>query len=133
MRILRNITFNEAEMATSMNMRSLPHEIATLTKSTEIIENANITLENVEDAPFENIIVEPAPIRRSIRHRKAIFKAMEANAVGAAEALIISADEEESEEEDYLPKVIMAKLMGATVGMKVLRPRSAAPQRHRVS
>jgi hypothetical protein len=76
----------------------------------------NTTLENIKDAPLKSITVEPAPIRRSTRHRKAIFKAaganaMEANAVRAAEAPTISADEEESEEEDYLPKAIIAKLI----------------------
>jgi hypothetical protein len=34
---------------------------------------------------------------------------MGANAVEAAETSIISADEKESEEEDYLPKIIIAK------------------------
>jgi hypothetical protein len=134
MPILRNITFSEAEMAISMNVRSLPEEATTLTTFTEITEtteiiekapdisdadiadvnDANTTFENIEDAPFENIIIEPAPVRRSIRHRKAIFKAIRANAVaanavGVAEAPIISADEGESEEEDYLPKAIIAK------------------------
>jgi hypothetical protein len=121
MRTSRDVIFNEAVMATSMNVRNLPEEITTLTTSTEIIEiiekipdisdadiadtnDTNITLENIEDAPFENITVEPASVRRSIRHRKATF-----NAVGIAEAPIISADERESEKEDYLPKAIIAK------------------------
>jgi hypothetical protein len=38
---------------------------------------------------------------------------MEVNAVGAAEASIIFADEEKSEEENYLPKVITAKSITA--------------------
>jgi hypothetical protein len=115
MRILRDITFNETEMATSMNMRNLLHETVTLIKFIEIIENtsdinnANTIFENAEDTPLKNITVEPAPVRRSIRHKKATFKAVGANAVGAAEAPIISADEEENEEEDYLPKAIIAK------------------------
>jgi hypothetical protein len=63
---------------------------------------------------FKNITVEFALIRRSTRHRKAIFKAVEANAitanvVGTAKAPTTSAGKEESEEEDYLPKVIIAK------------------------
>jgi hypothetical protein len=131
MRILRDVTFNEAEMATSMNIRSLPEEATTLitsTETTEIIENApntsdadiadvndaNNTLENIEDAPFESITVDPAPVRRSTRHRKATFKAVGANAVavnamGVAEAPTTSADEGESEKKDYLPKAIIAK------------------------
>jgi hypothetical protein len=139
-RISRNVTFNETEMATSINIRSFPQEIITLTTSTdttEIIENipnasdtdiadtndANITLENIKNAPFENITVEPAPVRRSTRHRKAIFKtietnAVEANAMGAntikaAETPTTSANEEESEKENYLPKAIIAKSITA--------------------
>jgi hypothetical protein len=130
-RILKDVTFNEAEMAISINIRNFLKEITTLItfiKITEIIEKAsdisdadiadvndiNIILENIENAPFENIIIESAPVRRSTRHRKAIFKvvganAMAANAVGVAEAPTTSADEGESEEEDYLPKAIIAK------------------------
>jgi hypothetical protein len=119
-RTSKNITFNEAEIATFMNVRNLFQETTTPTTSTKIIENApdtndiNIILENVEDAPLKSITIEPAPIRRSIRHKKATFKAIEinaikANAVGAAETPIISADEKESEKEDYLSKAIIAK------------------------
>jgi hypothetical protein len=130
MRILRDITFNETEMAISINIRSFPKKITTFItfiKITEIIENApnisdadianindiNIIFENIEDTYFENIIIEPAPVRRSTRNRKAIFKAvganaMAANAVGVAEAPTTSADEGESEE-DYLPKAMIAK------------------------
>jgi Mg2+ and Co2+ transporter CorA len=132
-RILRDITFNETEITIFINIRSLFKKTTTLTtftETTKIIENApdisdtdiadindiNITLENIEDALFENIIVESAPVRRSIRHRKAIFKAvriniMAANAMGVAEALTISADEGESEKKDYLPKAIIAKII----------------------
>jgi hypothetical protein len=130
-RILRNVTFNEAEIAISMNVRNLSEEITmfiTFTEIIEIIEKApdisdidiadandiNIIFENIEDALFENITVEPASVRRFTRHKKAIFKAvganvMAANAIGIAEASTISADKEESEEEDYLPKAIIAK------------------------
>jgi hypothetical protein len=70
------------------------------------------------------VSVEPAPGRKYIRHRKATSKAiganamkgntvkantMKANAVGAAKTPTPSADEKESEEENYLPKVIIAK------------------------
>jgi hypothetical protein len=90
--------------------------LITFTEIIEIIENAsdisdtdiantnniNIIFENIENALFENIIIKAAPIRRSIRYRKAIFKIMETNimavnAVGIAEISIISADEGESE------------------------------------
>jgi hypothetical protein len=130
MRTSRDVTFNEAVMATSMNVRSLPEEATTLTTSTEITEiienapdisdvdiadanDANIIFENIEDTSFENIIVEPASVRRSTRHRKATFKTVRANTViinvvGIAETPTISADEE-SEEENYLPKAIFAK------------------------
>jgi hypothetical protein len=134
------MTFNKAEMAISINIRSLPQEAITLTtfteitETTEIIENipnasdadianandTNTTLENIENAPLESITVEPAPVRRSTRHKKATFKAvganavgantMEANAVGAAETPTTPADEEESEKENYLPKIIIVKL-----------------------
>jgi hypothetical protein len=120
------MTFNEAEMATSINIRSLPQKATTLTTSTEttetieIIENApdandvNIIHENIENAPLESITVEPAPVRRSTRHRKAIFKAIGANTVAAnavevAETPTISADKKESEKEDYLSKAIIVK------------------------
>jgi hypothetical protein len=131
MRTSKDVTFNEAVMATSMNVRSLPEKATTFTTSTETTEiiekapdtsdadiadanDANTTLENIEDAPFESITVEPAPVRRSTRHRKATFKAVgtnaaAANAVGAAEAPTTPADEEESEQEDYLPKAMIAK------------------------
>jgi hypothetical protein len=135
MRTLRDMTFNETEIATSMNVRSLSQKITTLTTSTEITEitkiteiiekvpdindadiadanDANIIFENIENAPLESI-VESAPVRRSIRHRKATFKAVGTNAVGAAEAPSISADEEESEKEDYLPKIMIAKSITA--------------------
>jgi hypothetical protein len=36
------MTFNEAEMATSMNVRSLPEEAITLTTSTETTETIGI-------------------------------------------------------------------------------------------
>jgi hypothetical protein len=136
-RILRDVTFNETEMAISMNIRSLPQKTITLTTSTkstktteitEIIENAsntndtdiadtndaNTIFENIENMPFENITVEPAPVRRSIRYRKATFKAIgantiTANVIGATETPTISADEKENEEENYLSKIIIAK------------------------
>jgi hypothetical protein len=132
MRILRNMTFNETEMATFINIRNLS-KITTLTTSTEItksieiteiIENAsdtndtdiadtndaNITLENIENAPFESIIVEPAPIRRSIRHRKATFKTVKANtvainAIKIAEAPTTPTDEKESEKKNIYRKL----------------------------
>jgi hypothetical protein len=110
--------FNETEIAISINIRSFLKKIITFItfiETIEIIENAsnisdidiadindiNIIFENIENAPFKNIIVEPASVRRSIRHRKAIFKAIRANIVaanimGIAEASIISADERES-------------------------------------
>jgi hypothetical protein len=132
MRTLRNITFNETEIATSINIRNLSEKTTTLitfTETTEIIENApnindidiadindaNTIFENIENTFFENITVEPAPIRKSTRHRKAIFKIIGANTVtinvvGVAEAPTISADEEESKKENYLPKAIIAKL-----------------------
>jgi hypothetical protein len=146
MRILRNITFNEAEIAISINIRSLPHETATLTtstetteitKTTEIIENApnandtdiadindtNTILENIKNAFLENIIIEPAPVRRSIRHKKTTFKTVEtniirantieANAIKVAEASTTPINEKKSEKEDYLPKAIIAKLITA--------------------
>jgi hypothetical protein len=139
MRTSRDITFNETEMAIFINIRSLSEETITLTTFTEIIEiiediadanGTNIISEYVKDAIdgsshrsaylfFESITVEPASVRRFIRHRKAISKAvgvnaveintMKVNAVGAAETPIIFADEEESEEEDYLPKTIIVK------------------------
>jgi hypothetical protein len=130
MPILRNITFSEAEMAIFINVRNLSKKATTLItfiEITEIIENApnisdadiantnniNIIFENIENAPFKNITVEPAPVRRSTRHRKATFKTVRANTViinvvGIAETPTISADEE-SEEENYLPKAIFAK------------------------
>jgi hypothetical protein len=112
-------------MVISINIRSLPQEAITLTtfteitETTEIIENipnasdadianandTNTTLENIENAPLESITVEPAPVRRSTRHKKATFKA-----VGAAETPTTPADEEESEKENYLPKIIIVKL-----------------------
>jgi hypothetical protein len=114
-----------------INIRSLPKETTTLitfTEITEIIEkipnisdadiadanDINIIFENIEDTSFENIIIESAPVRRSTRHRKAIFKAvranaMTANAVEIAEAPTTPTNERESEEEDYLPKAIIAK------------------------
>jgi hypothetical protein len=133
MRILRDMTFNEIEMAISINIRSLSQETTTLITSTEIteiieiIENVpnandidiadindiNTIFENIENAPFESITVESAPVRRSTRHRKATFKVIGANAVRAAEAPTISTDEEESEEEDYLPKTMIAKSITA--------------------
>jgi hypothetical protein len=132
MRILKNIIFNKAEMATSMNIRSLPEKTTTPTTFTEITEiiekipnisdadiadvnDINIIFENIENTPFENITVEPASIRRSTRYRKAIFKIMEINTVavnivGIAEISIIFANEGESEKENYLPKIIIVKL-----------------------
>jgi hypothetical protein len=49
-------------------------------------------------------------------NRKAIFKAVGVNAVviniiGVAEAFIISADEKESEKEDYLSKIMIVKII----------------------
>jgi hypothetical protein len=103
--------------------------LITFIKITEIIDNVpnisdtnianindiNIIFENIENAFFENIIIESAPVRRSIRYRKAIFKIIKINIMAAnimeiAEAPIISVDKGESEKEDYLPKVIIAKL-----------------------
>jgi hypothetical protein len=125
-RILKDITFNETEIATFINIRNLPQKAIILTTEstetteiTEIIEdiaNANDTntiFENIKNAPFKSIIVEPALIRRSIRHRKATFKTIEINAVKAAEAPTIPANEKESEEENYLPKAMIAKLITA--------------------
>jgi hypothetical protein len=131
MRILKNITFNETEMATFINIRNFSEEATTLTtfiKIIEIIENVsnindaniadinniNIIFENIENTFFENIIIEFAPIRRSIRHRKAIFKimganVMAANAVGVAKAPTTSTDKGKSEEKNYLPKAIIVK------------------------
>jgi hypothetical protein len=122
---IKNMTFNEAEIAIFMNMRSLFQKITTSIIFTEIIEDIadvndiNIILENIEDAFLENIIIESAPVRRFTRYRKAIFKIIGANAVRAnvikinimraAEASIIFADEKESEKEDYLSKIIIAK------------------------
>jgi hypothetical protein len=133
MRILRDIMFNEAEMIISINIRSLFEETTTFTTFIEIIviiENAsnisdadiadindiNIIFENIENTFFENIIVESAPVRRFIRHRKAIFKAVEANimavnVIGIAETSIISINEEKSEKENYLPKIMIAKII----------------------
>jgi hypothetical protein len=123
MRILRDITFHETEIAISMNIRSLPKEATTLITSIEIIKiienipnasdadiadanDINTIFENIENALFENIIIEPAPVRKYIRHRKTIFKAIRANIMiinimRAAEAPIISADENENEEKNY--------------------------------
>jgi hypothetical protein len=125
--------FNEIEMVISINVRSFPEKVTifiTFIEITEIIENIpnisdadiadandiNIILENIENASFESIIVESALIRRSTRHMKVIFKIMGANAVvinvmEVAEASIISADEKESEKEDYLSKVMIAKII----------------------
>jgi hypothetical protein len=127
MRILKDITFNEIEIATFINIRNLLEETITLTTSTEITEiienipdisdaeiadinDINIILENIENMFFENITVEPAPVRRSIRHKKAIFKIIKINVVTAniieiAEASIISADEKKNEK-----KIIYRKL-----------------------
>jgi hypothetical protein len=127
-RISKNITFNEAEMAISINIRSFSEKATTLItfiEITEIIEkisdisdtdiaDTNIIFENIEDTFSENITVESAPIRKFIRHRKTTFKIIEvnviaANAVGVAEAPTISADEGESEKENYSSKIIIAK------------------------
>jgi hypothetical protein len=119
-------------MAIFMNIRNLFEKITMFTTFIEIIKiiekipnindiniadinNANIILENIEDALFENIIVESAPVRRSIRYRKAIFKIIEINImiiniIGIAEASTIFVNKEESEEKDYLSKIIIAKL-----------------------
>jgi hypothetical protein len=112
MRILRDITFNETEIATSINIIEKASDISNADIAD--VNDTNIIFENIENTPFENITVEPAPVRRSIRYRKAIFKIVEANAMTAnvvevAETSIISADERESEEENYLPKIIIAK------------------------
>jgi hypothetical protein len=133
MRILKNIIFNKAEMETSINIRSLPEKATTLTTSTEITKiiekipdindtdiantnDINIIFENIENTPFKNIIIEPAPIRRSIRHRKAIFKIIEinimtANIIEIAETPTISADEGKSEKKNYPSKIIIAKII----------------------
>jgi hypothetical protein len=132
-RTLKNITFNEAVIVTSMNVRSFSEKtttFTTFTEITEIIENAsnindadianindtNIIFENIENTPFENITVEPAPVRRSTRYRKATFKIVEINTVvinivEVAEAPTISTNNGESEEEDYLPKIIIIKII----------------------
>jgi hypothetical protein len=118
------MTFNETEIAVSINIRNFLKKTIIFITSTEItgiiegiadINDANITLENIENTPFENVIIEPAPVRKSIRHRKATFKAVKTNAiaantVGIAETSIISANKKESEKEDYLSKIIIAKL-----------------------
>jgi hypothetical protein len=76
------MTFNEVEIAISINIRNFSEEATTLItfiKIIEIIENApdisdtdiadandiNIILENIENTSFENIIIESAPVRRS--------------------------------------------------------------------
>jgi hypothetical protein len=131
MRILRNMTFNETEITTSINIQSLSEKATTLTTSTEITEiiekipdindadiadanDANTTFENIENASFESNTIEPAPVRRSTRHKKATFKTVRVNAViinavEVAEAPTTPTDEKESEKEDYLPKAIIAK------------------------
>jgi hypothetical protein len=53
MRILKDMTFNEAEMATSMNVRSLPEEAITLNTSTETTETIGI-IEGIADANDAN-------------------------------------------------------------------------------
>jgi hypothetical protein len=138
MRILKNIIFNKAEMATSINIRSLPEKATTLTTSTEITKiiekipdindtdiantnDINIIFENIENTPFKNITVESTPIRRSIRHRKAIFKIIginiitvniiTVNIIEISETPTISADEKESEKKNYPPKIIIAKII----------------------
>jgi hypothetical protein len=125
------VTFNEIEITISINIRNLSEKITILIifiEIIEIIENApnisdtdianandiNIIFENIENTFFKNIIIESAPVRKSIRHRKAIFKTVKANIVtanivGIAETSIISADEGESEEKNYLSKAIIAK------------------------
>jgi hypothetical protein len=127
------MTFNETEIATSINIRSLSEKATTFIIFIEIIEiiqkipdisdidiadtnDANIIFENIENALFENIIIELALIRRSTRHRKAIFKAVRVNAVAVnvvevAEAPTTPTDEGESEKENYLPKAIIAKII----------------------
>jgi DNA-binding XRE family transcriptional regulator len=119
-------------MTISINIRNFPEEITMFIifiKITEIIEkipdisdtdiadvnDINIIFENIENAFFENITIESAPIRRFIQHRKAIFKimginVMAANAVGVAKTSIISINEKENEEKNYLPKIMIAKL-----------------------
>jgi hypothetical protein len=131
---IKKYNINETEIATSINILSLPQKTTTLitsteiTEITEIIENilnasdadianindANTTLENIENAPFKNIIIEPAPVRRSTRHWKATIKAIGANTmgintVGAAETPPTPANKKESEEKNYLPKAIITK------------------------
>jgi hypothetical protein len=123
--------FNETDIITSINIRSLLKKATTLitsTETTKIIENApnisntdiadtndtNTILKNIENTLFENITIEPASIRRSTRHKKATFKAIganviTANTVGIAEAPATPANERKSEEENYLPKAIIAK------------------------
>jgi hypothetical protein len=78
------------------------------------INDINIIFENIENAFFENIIIESAPVRKFTRHRKAIFKVIEVNTMAInimeiAEASTISTNEKESEEKDYLSKIIIAK------------------------
>jgi hypothetical protein len=137
-RILKDITFNETEIAIFINIRNLSQKIITLTTSneiieiTKIIENApnindkdianandiNIIFENAENALFKNIIIESAPLRRSTWYRKAISKTIKTNAVKTntieiAETSTIFTDEKESEKEDYLSKTIITKLITA--------------------
>jgi hypothetical protein len=132
-RILKNITFNETEIATSINIRSLPQEATTFTTSTEITEittNANTNLNNAEKAFSENIIINLKFIRKLIRHRKIIFKIMKINIIKqtavraniikeiavktyimkVTKALIISINENWDNEND-LPQIIIAKLI----------------------
>jgi hypothetical protein len=134
-RILKDITFNEIEIIISINIRNFSEEITTFITFTEIIEiieiiektsnindadianinDINIIFENIENAFFENITIESASIRKFTRYRKAIFKivkinTMAVNIIEIAEASIIFIDKEESEKEDYLSKIIIAKL-----------------------
>ena len=119
-------------MATSMNVRSLPQKATTPTTFTTTTatnaNDANTTPENAKNAPSESITVDPAPVRRSTRHRKATFKAVGANAVGgtavganamganivgAAETPTTPTDVEDvlynCGDEDYPPQAIIAK------------------------
>src|SRR5213592_501664 len=109
-------------MVISMNVRSLSQKTTTfITFTTTTATNANdanTTPENAKNAPSESITVDPAPVRRSTRHRKATFKAVGANttvanAVGAAEAPTTPADVEDllynCGDEDYPPQAMIAK------------------------
>jgi hypothetical protein len=126
-RTSKNITFNETEITISINIRNLLQETTisiAFIKNSEIITTAtnindtNITPENAKNALSENITIDPAPVRKSIQHRKAIFKIVEINtvggaAVGAAETFTTPADVEDLlynyRNKNHSPQTIIAK------------------------